>query len=141
MPRETIPQELQDFVSILVAKQFDPLVPDVNDFYPLRLSPNESGALFVATSNSSIVFSNDQIIITNVSQQFLPENESRQYLFIQNNDALGNLFVSFTNAATLLNGIKIPPGSSYELNKVIPSNSINIIGDIASNANVVLVTG
>lgn len=81
---------------------------------------------------------NTAITVTNASQQFLAANLSRKYLFIQNNDALGNIYITFGVAATLLNGIKIGPGASYEAGYA-PSNSVNIIGSIASNANIVIV--
>lgn len=101
-----------------------------------------------ATSNYEIInapinrgFANSQITVTNASQVFSAANINRQYLLIQNKDTLGNIWVVFNAAATTLLGIKIPVGGSYELNNVCSTDSINIIGDVASNSNVVIVTG
>ena len=142
MARESIPHAFQDHLAILVAKEIL-TGATVENFFPVLLDPNGTGALFVANAPipSPSTFSNGQITVTNVSQLFSAANTMRQYLLIQNNDTVGNIFVSFTAAATLLNGIKIAPGGSFIVDGVAPSNDINIIGDIASNANVVLVTG
>lgn len=85
-------------------------------------------------------FSNSAITVTNASQEFAAANSDRKYLLIQNKDSVGNIYVNFGAAATVANGVKIIPGGNYELNNIAPNNSVNIIGDIASNANVVLVT-
>ncbi len=85
-------------------------------------------------------FMNAQVTVTNASAQILAANANRQYLLIQNNDPVGNIFISFGAAATLLNGVKIPPGQAYELNNVCDDQAIFVIGDIASNANCVIVS-
>lgn len=84
---------------------------------------------------------NTQATVTNTSAQLVAANASRSYLLIQNKDATGNIYVTFGAAATVANGLLIPPGGSYELNCNILTAQVNAIGDIASNANVVVVTG
>lgn len=82
---------------------------------------------------------NAQITVTNASQSFLAANTARKYLLIQNKDSTGKIYVSFGSAATVANGVEIPAGGNYEPNYAM-SSEIFIIGDIASNANVVIVS-
>lgn len=149
MARETIPPFLQEHLAVLVAKQITTGGAAEERFLPVLLDPT-GAALSVIVANSPLpvtitpnptAFVNSQITVTNASQIFSATNVTRNYLLIQNNDAVGNIYVRFAAAATVLTGVKIPPGANYELNSNVSSSSVNIIGDIASNANVVLVTG
>lgn len=97
-----------------------------------------------AVANTSTVGAspaNTQITVTNVSQQFLAANSSRQFLLIQNNDAAGDIFVRFGAASTLATGVKIAAGVTTLFDAVVPRNAVHIIGSIASNANCVIVEG
>ncbi len=85
--------------------------------------------------------SNAAATVTNASAQLVAANASRSYLLIQNKDSTGNIWINFGAAATQANGVRIPPGGSYELNCNILTAAVNAIGDIASNANVVVVAG
>lgn len=85
--------------------------------------------------------SNAGATVTNASAQLVAVNASRNYLLIQNKDATGNIWINFGAAATQANGVKIQPGGSFELNCNVLTAVVNAIGDIASNANVVVVTG
>lgn len=96
------------------------------------------GAVPVVTGSS---FANSQITVTNVSQVLVAANANRKYLLIQNKDAAGIVYVTFNAAATAANGVRLQPNSSYELNFAVPVDSVSLIGDIASNANVVVVEG
>ena len=96
----------------------------------------------VSIAGSAVGMSSAQVTVTNVSAQIAPANVSRRILCIQNNDAVGNVFVNLAGAAaTVLNGIKIPPGGVLLLDNVVPSGAVTAIGSIASNANVVLAQG
>jgi len=90
---------------------------------------------------TNAVGSNAQATVTNVSAQLLAANAARKYLLIQNNDAAGDIFINFGAAATLLNGLKIQAGGSYELNCNVLTGAINAIGSIANNPNIVIVQG
>lgn len=80
--------------------------------------------------------------VTNASGQLLAAKANRRVLIVQNNDATGNIFVNLTGvAATVANGIKIAPGGSLILDVYAPSAAITAIGDIASNANVIVIEG
>ncbi len=85
-------------------------------------------------------FVNAQVTVTNTSAQILAADANRQYLLIQNNDPVGNIFISFGAAATLTTGVMIRPGGFYELNNVCDVQAIFAIGDIASNTNVIVVS-
>lgn len=87
-------------------------------------------------------FVNAQATVTNASAQIVAANTARKYLAIQNNDAVGIVYIGFGAAAvTSLNGIKIAPGGNFELNTVQSTQAIRAIGSIASNTNVVVVEG
>lgn len=77
--------------------------------------------------------------VTNASAQALAANTARQYLLIQNKDNAGTVYLNFGAAATVANGIRIPPGANYELNGVVSTQAIFMIGDIANNVNVLTV--
>lgn len=86
--------------------------------------------------------SNVQKTVTSASAQLVAAKANRKYLLIQNNDAAGIIYVTFGGvAATTANGVKIPPGGSYELNCNVPTSEVRAIGSIASNASVVVVEG
>jgi hypothetical protein len=99
-----------------------------------------TGAVAVTNVNASLT--NTAATVTNADGQLLPANATRRYLLVQNKDAVGNLYVKFgAGAATTANGVKIAPGGSYEFAGFAPANEVRAIGDIASNANVVVVEG
>lgn len=79
--------------------------------------------------------------VTNVAAQLVAANAARKYCLIQNKDAAGNIYINFGGVATVANGLKISAGGSYELNCNILTAAISAIGDIASNANIVVITG
>jgi len=80
--------------------------------------------------------------VTNASAQLIAANANRQYLLIQNNDATGNIFITFgAVAATTALGVKIEAGGTYEMAAVVSTQEIRAIGDIASNAHIVVVEG
>lgn len=86
-------------------------------------------------------FSHAQITVTTSSSQILAANASRKYFLIQNNDATGVIFLTFGVSALLTTGIRIAPGGVYEMSDVQTSQTINVIGDIASNTNVIYAAG
>lgn len=101
-----------------------------------------SGSVTISTlTPTRATGANTNPAVTNVSAQLVAVNASRSYLLIQNKDAVGNIYINFGAAATVANGIKIPSNGSFELNCNVLTAVINAIGDIASNNNVVVVTG
>lgn len=78
--------------------------------------------------------------VTSASAPHLAALATRRYLLIQNNDAAGIVYVRLDGAvATAANGIKLAPGASLEIFNYTPTGAISAIGDIASNANVIMV--
>lgn len=102
-----------------------------------------TGSMTITANKNTVsaAFANTAATVTNASAQLLAASTTRQYLMIQNKDASGNIYVNFGAAATVANGIKIPPGGNYELNNIVSTQAIFAIGDIASNANVLTVVG
>lgn len=90
---------------------------------------------------TSTLFSNVQRTVTNASGLLIAANPGRQYLLVQNKDAVGSLFLSFGGAATLGNGVRVIPGGAYELVGICTTQAVYCIGDAAANANVVTVEG
>ena len=102
-----------------------------------------TGAMAV-TSNKvpqSGAFVNVNATVTNASAQLLAANAARQYMLVQNKDAAGSIYLNFSAAATVANGVLIGPGGVYELTGIASTKAINAIGSIASNANIVTVEG
>lgn len=96
----------------------------------------------VQITNTGGAMANAQATVTNASTQLLVANATRRYVLIQNKDAIGNIWVNLGGAtATQANGIKIPPGGNIEVAWFAPTSAITAIGDLASNANIVVVTG
>jgi hypothetical protein len=88
------------------------------------------------------VFANTQKTVTNSSTQLVAANTSRQYLLIQNKDTTASVWVNFgASAATVANGVLIGPKGTYEMNTTQSTQAIQAIGDVASNANVVVLEG
>jgi hypothetical protein len=97
----------------------------------------------VTVTNTSGPVANTQKTVTSASAQLVAANAGRRYLLIQNKDAAGIVYINFgAGAATAANGVKISAGGSYVADaNYCPDGAIQAIGDIASNANVVVVEG
>jgi len=96
----------------------------------------------VAITNLNGAVTQSQNTVANTAGTLVAANATRRYLLIQNKDGTGNVFINFTTTATVANGIKIAPGGSFMADSSFcPNNVISAIGDIASNANVIVVTG
>lgn len=79
--------------------------------------------------------------VTNASGNLLAANATRQYLFVQNNDSTGIVYLNLAGAvATAANSIKLMPGESFEP-PYAPVGVITAIGSIAANGNVIVVEG
>lgn len=98
---------------------------------------------YVTIQNVNGPWTQAQKTVTNASAELVAANASRRYLLVQNKSSSGILYLNFSGAAaTAANGLKILPGGSYETaGGFAPSGSITAIGDIASNADVVVVEG
>lgn len=108
----------------------------------MTLAGNVIATIASNKSATSAAFANTAKTVTSASTQLIAANTARQYLMIQNRDATGNIFLNFgAAAATQANGIKITPGGFWEWDTTIPTTAIQAIGDIASNANILVVEG
>lgn len=109
-------------------------------------SSKVGGAVAVSNFPASVAVNGPMVnaakAVTNASAQVLAANAARRFLMVQNKDAAGSVWVTLDgSAATTGNGIKIAPGSSLILDVYTPVAAIMAIGDIASNANIVVVEG
>jgi hypothetical protein len=106
----------------------------------VRYDTPPNGAVTVTNVNGA--FSNTEKTVTNASAQLSADNAARRYLLIQNKDTAGAIYINFgALAATLANGVKVPAGGSYELQGYCSMDAIQAIGDIGSNANILIVEG
>jgi hypothetical protein len=101
-----------------------------------------SGSVSVTNYSQQGAYTQAPATVTNATGQLLAANPARHALMIQNKDAAGNIFVTLSGAAaTLTNGFKIAPGANMILDVFAPTGAIMAIGDIASNANIVVAEG
>lgn len=85
-----------------------------------------------------------QKTVTNASTVLLASNANRKYLFVQNNDPAGIVYLGLDwTAATVAKGVRLLPGESFEMsgNAYVIVGTVTAIGSIASNTNVVTVEG
>lgn len=82
------------------------------------------------------------ITVTAASQELLPADSDRQFLFVQNNDPVGIVYMSFGgNAAAINQGFRLAPGGGgILLDNHVPTAKIFFIGSIANNPNVTVVS-
>jgi hypothetical protein len=78
--------------------------------------------------------------VTNQSILLLPVDHDRRLMFIINNDAVGNVYISFGAAAAIGLGMKlVAGGGGVLLDFNTPTSEVYAIGDIADNPNVSIV--
>jgi hypothetical protein len=80
--------------------------------------------------------------VTNLPAQLLPSDFDRHFLFIQNNDALGVVWLIFGAPAVLGLGIRLAAGGgSLYMDYACLTAQVNAIGTIALNPNLTIITG
>lgn len=92
-------------------------------------------------ATQSNAFVNTNRTVTSTSTAVLGGNSARQYLLIQNKDSTGTIWVAFGAAATQANGLRIPPGGYWEWDGTVPVSTVNVIGDLATQSNVITIEG
>jgi len=82
------------------------------------------------------------LTVTAASQEIIPADANRTFLFIQNNDPLGIVYVSFGGDAAAVNqGFRLAPGGgAILLDNHVPTARVHMIGSIANNPNVTSVS-
>jgi hypothetical protein len=79
--------------------------------------------------------------VTNASTQLLAADYDRKFLFIQNNDAVGIVYLAFGAPAVVGQGMKLAAnGGGILLDNNVPTAQVFAIGSIASNANINIIT-
>jgi len=80
--------------------------------------------------------------VTTAAANIAAVNATRKYLLIQNKDTTGTIWINFAGTATQANGIRIIPGGFFSMDAcALSTQAISAIGDIASNANILVVEG
>jgi hypothetical protein len=80
--------------------------------------------------------------VTNVNSEVLAPDFDRRFLFVQNNDPAGNVWISFGAPAVLGVGMKLGAGGGgILLDNNVPTSQLNAIGSIALNTNLTIITG
>jgi hypothetical protein len=83
-----------------------------------------------------------QATVTDSSEVMLAPDYDREFLFIQNNDATGNVWLAFGAPAQVGVGIYLAAGGGgMLLDNHVPTAQLNAIGSISSNANITVITG
>lgn len=93
------------------------------------------------TNTGGTAWNFQQKTVTTTAAVMIATNAARRYLFIQNKDNTGNIWIQFGANPTITTGIKIEPGASFEMANFVATNGVYAIGDIASNPNVTVVEG
>jgi len=95
-----------------------------------------------SAENINITGSTSQVEITTQSKLLLPADPNRKWLFMQNNDAIGVVTISFgVQAAINLGAVLRANGGGIVIDYNCPTAAIYGIGTIASNSNFVLIAG
>lgn len=93
--------------------------------------PDEQGAYTQAAAT-----------VTNASGVLVAANAARRALLISNQSSTGNIYINLAGAAaTVAGGVKIAAGGVLLLDRYPPTGAIYAIGDIASNADVIVAEG
>jgi len=83
------------------------------------------------------------LTVTAVSQELIPADADRKFLYIVNNDPLGIVYVTVGGiGAALLQGFTLGAGGGgILLDYNVPTAKIHMIGTIANNPNVTAIIG
>lgn len=80
--------------------------------------------------------------VTAVSQLAFRADFNRKFMFIQNNDPLGIVWLAFGTPAIIGTGMKFSAGGGgILLDNNVPTADIYLIGTIASNQNLTIILG
>lgn len=94
----------------------------------------------IVMPTTTTLFAQVQKTVTNASAQMVPFNSIRKGLTVQNKSETGSVWINVTGAAaTQANGIRIKPGETFSMDGRVSGQAITAIGDIASNADVVVI--
>ena len=103
---------------------------------------NPVTSVAVSNVNGSFTQQQGQPVTNTASNAIFAAKASRRYMFVQNKDPLGDIYIKLDGtAATIATGILIKAGESFEIQGFCPTGVINAIGTIALNNNLVVVEG
>lgn len=97
----------------------------------------------VTLQGEQSAFSQFAVTVGTTSISLAGPKENRRYMLVQNRNATGNIYLNVSGGTAFVgaNSIKIEPGGSWEISGFAPTGQIFVIGDIASNPDVVIVQG
>lgn len=80
--------------------------------------------------------------VTTASGELLAANAARRVLGVQNQHATGSVWLNFSgDSATTASGWRLLPGDALYMDAFAPTEAIYAIGDVASNASVIVIEG
>lgn len=99
-----------------------------------------TGSVTVTGVTNNATFVHLPVSVSSGGGSIAAAKPGRKYLFVQNRDSVGVIWVKLDGSAGFLSsGIRLEPGDSFEMQGVCPAVIIYAIGDIANNANVLVV--
>lgn len=102
----------------------------------------DRGAASVVVTNVRGAFVHTSAPVTPTSGVYLSANANRRYMLVQNKSATGTVWLNLQGGgATQANGIRVGPGDSFELQGYVHTGPLLMIGDIATNPDVLVVEG
>ncbi|MBN8506130.1 MAG: hypothetical protein J0L58_16825 [Burkholderiales bacterium] len=102
-------------------------------------APITNTSIFSTVPNRPVGWAPVAATVTTAAATALSANSTRRYLLIQNRSATGRVYFRFNAAATVALGVLIMPGGFAEFDSAVPTGSLSLIGDIASNPDVLVV--
>lgn len=95
---------------------------------------------FADTSEKAVTYLQKPVTITTNAANIVGEFSKGRSVYVKNNDTAGTIYLNLTTTATASNtNIVLAPGEYISIGN--STNAISAIGDIASNANVVVIEG
>lgn len=97
-------------------------------------------ALTGTTTIKPITYTQTSKTVTNAASTIVTASATGKYVYIENNDTLGIIYLNLSGTATA-SGSMITLNPEDSINLGLTTNAVSAIGSIASNANVVVVEG
>ncbi len=99
-----------------------------------------SGA--ISLSGAQGAYTQAVATVTNASGLLIAANSARRVLGVSNQSGTGTVYLNLSgDAATSASGLRLLPGESLWVDSYPPTEAVYAIGDIASNANVIVIEG
>lgn len=116
-------------------------VPASIDLRQKRITPAPQLPIGGAPAAVKIKGNTQQVTVTSVSQMVLPADPDRKSIIALNDDTLGDVRMAFGVDATTVTGIRLGAnGGGILLDNNCPTSAVYMIGTVAVNSNVTVIT-